>query len=263
MSRGLKSEELKAADTKPCAYCGSLIPSDAKLCSVCKSYQSKWRNNFVYWAGLAGLIGLLGSAFAYIISEASSLRKFFAWNGEVKVAKFVAEDKNNFDVAASNVGDGSVILSSIVVEYRGGSMPYEIHKVLDANTSLSERIENKSDAQGNAPRIRDHVDYDLYLGTNSGKLNTTIMKNSDIIYSYDAASWPCLAMELRNEGSEEIPRMGEYYKARNMRLVTEPVKASVVYYSVHARKELRTPFPALALFVRSTKPACRAQNYND
>jgi hypothetical protein len=217
----------------------------------------------VYWAGLAGLIGLLGSAFAYFISEVPTLRKFFAWNDEVKIAKFEADDTKNFIVAAANIGDGSVILSSIVVEYRGGSIPYTIQKILDANTSLSERIENKSDAQGNAPRMRDLVDYNRYLGTSSGKLNPTIIKNSDIIYTYDAASWPCLAMILWNEGSEEVPRMEEYYKALNMRLVTERVKASVVYYSVHARKELRTPFPVVALFARSTKPSCRAQNYND
>jgi hypothetical protein len=101
------SEELKSAEntTKACIYCGSAIPLSAKLCPVCKSYQSRLRNNLVYVAGIAGLIGLLGSAFAYVVSELPSVRKVIAWHDEVKVEEFEGFDTKNFSISATNTGD--------------------------------------------------------------------------------------------------------------------------------------------------------------
>lgn len=37
------STERPSASTKPCRECGSVIPSSARLCKECKSYQSGWR----------------------------------------------------------------------------------------------------------------------------------------------------------------------------------------------------------------------------
>jgi hypothetical protein len=125
------SEELKSPEnsTKPCIYCGSSIPLSAKLCSVCKSYQSKLRNNLVYFAGIAGLISLLGSAFVYIVSELPNLRKVIAWHDQVKIGSFGATDTRNFSIAATNIGDGAVILVSIEVYFENGdNAGYPIEK---------------------------------------------------------------------------------------------------------------------------------------
>jgi ribosomal protein L40E len=45
--------------TKSCSYCGSEIPIRATVCPVCKYQQTRWRNNLLFVAGLAGLIALL------------------------------------------------------------------------------------------------------------------------------------------------------------------------------------------------------------
>jgi hypothetical protein len=249
--------------TKPCAYCGSPIPRSAILCSVCKSYQSTWRNNFAYWAGFAGLIGLLGSAVAYIISELPSLRKVIAWNDELQVVEFGATDTRNFTVSANNVGDGTVILSSIVIFLKNGNenAGYVIDKVLDANRLLSESFNVKEDAQGMAPQIP--ADYDLFIANTSGKPNSTTIQRSQIIYSFNSSTWPCFLKVPANATSEGQRRMEQAYSTQGRHLVTEPLQAFAIYFSAHSGKKIRTPFPAVAAFMRSTKPECRALNYND
>lgn len=83
-------DDLRSVENpKPCAYCGSPITVKAILCPVCKSYQSPWRTALIYIAGIAGLIGIMGSAFAYIISEVPSIHKIIAWHDDIKIWNFV------------------------------------------------------------------------------------------------------------------------------------------------------------------------------
>jgi hypothetical protein len=57
--------------------------------------------------------------------------------------------------------------------------------------------------------------------------------------------------------------MEQAYSTQGRHLVTEPLQAFAIYFSAHSGKKIRTPFPAVAAFMRSTKPECRALNYND
>jgi hypothetical protein len=112
------SDDLKSAEnTKPCAYCGSTISAKAVLCPVCKSYQSAWKTNVVYIAGIVGLITLIGSAITYIISALPNIHKILFWHDEIKAWKFSTFYDANFTSVVSNIGDGPVILSQIEVFY--------------------------------------------------------------------------------------------------------------------------------------------------
>ena len=91
-------------ETKPCAYCGSAISKRASICPVCKSYQSAFRNVLLYLAGVAGLIGLVGSAFAFIVSDIPNMSKALAWKDQVKVWDFHGQFRPDFEAAISNMG---------------------------------------------------------------------------------------------------------------------------------------------------------------
>ena len=50
-----------------CTYCASpLISTRARMCPVCKSWQSRWKNNLVFFGGSAGVLALLFTAATYV-----------------------------------------------------------------------------------------------------------------------------------------------------------------------------------------------------
>jgi hypothetical protein len=44
---------------KSCIACGAQISSESYICSTCKEYQRRWRNELRYWAAFAGLVTLI------------------------------------------------------------------------------------------------------------------------------------------------------------------------------------------------------------
>jgi hypothetical protein len=252
------SDDLKAGgNTKPCAYCGSTMSATAILCPVCKSYQSSWRTFVVYVAGIAGLLGLIGSASVYIISEVPNIYRVLAWRDQIKIWEFRALDYEDFEIFASNTGDGPVVLSSLIIYYRDNwSARYSIGKILQHHDTLTKSI---GDAKS-TPHFTD-ADYDVFIATASGKVNDTVRQNSVIVG--DNASRPCFLMVVYNKEFEGLSRMESHYSSGGKHLVTEPLQAVAVYYSIHNGEEVRAPFPAVATFARSTKPECRALNYQD
>jgi len=52
-------------ETRNCIACGHQISKAAKVCNECGAHQEPWRNEVKYWAGVAGLITLIGSGLAF------------------------------------------------------------------------------------------------------------------------------------------------------------------------------------------------------
>lgn len=252
MSDNPTSEE----NTKPCAYCGSMMSATATLCPVCKSYQSVWRTAVVYVAGIAGLIGLIGSAIAYIIGELPTIHKVIAWQDRVQLWDFrsVINSLDDFNIAISNIGDGPVILSSIIVYYgRNGSVVYTIQKSLASQQSLVATINTHA-----APNTS-LADYDIFLATPSGRPNDTITGHASML----ASERPCLLMIPFLKNSPDISRMEEHYTAEHAHLVTVEERAVLDYFSIHDSKDIIFPFATVSAFAISTRPECRALNYSD
>jgi hypothetical protein len=61
----LNRANVPSVATKRCVACKEPIPDDATLCKVCKSDQSRWRNELKYWGGVAGVITLVASGIAF------------------------------------------------------------------------------------------------------------------------------------------------------------------------------------------------------
>jgi hypothetical protein len=248
----VSDEVATVENTKPCAYCGSSISVRASLCPVCKSYQSSWRNVVIYIAGIAGLIGLLGSAAVYIISEVPNISKVLMWHDQIKLWEFSARYHPNFSLNLSNVGDGPIIVSTILIYWDRGNAQYPVGKLVLPTGSLI--IPAKID-----PRH----DYYVDVADKSGTPNSTVISHSSIAFEDPNLPSPCFMMIFYNEDNVAISRMQNAYGLQKLKLVEEPVQGLVVYYSIHDKKEVKTTFPVVATFEQSTKPECAALNYQN
>jgi hypothetical protein len=109
--------------TMLCAACRSRIPAGASICSVCKSYQNRWRRwattSLTYAGGIA--IILSGATFAY--SQGQEILRRWMWHDEVAVAYFNSGDQSMF----INTGDGDVYLKSVEFAWYGHDDAYRIN----------------------------------------------------------------------------------------------------------------------------------------
>src|ERR1700720_3989255 len=103
---------ISATNTAPtgktfCVNCGSPILVGARICAVCKTYQSQWRNMLLFVGSIAGFITLLASGVTFIFAQLSSIIKtekiavsYLSYPGEVLLI---------------NTGDKEVFVSSLEV----------------------------------------------------------------------------------------------------------------------------------------------------
>jgi hypothetical protein len=96
--------------TTKCIACKSAIEADAKVCPVCKSYQSSWRNLTAYIAGIAGLF----TVFTYVSSNIDAARKNLIPRTGINV---LTADTNGL-VVIQNIGDKKVYVSSLEYHLR-------------------------------------------------------------------------------------------------------------------------------------------------
>ena len=101
-------------------------------------------------------------------------------------------------------------------------------------------------------------DYDILLANTSGKPNDVVTQNSDLF-----SPNKCFLMTVYNTDNQEIQSDQKHFDIVKQKLVTETVEANIFYYSVHYKKEIKASFPAVAVFVRSTKPECQSLRYDD
>src|SRR5271170_2083185 len=99
----------------------------------------------------------------------------------------------------------------------------------------------------------------MYVTNSTGSINNVLMQQSNVWSALlPANTRPCFLMVPLGEDS--IKSLQASYDPLHKHLVTEPVQASVLYYSIHRGTELKVVFPAVATFLRSTEPQCRALN---
>lgn len=105
-------------------------------------------------------------------------------------------------------------------------------------------------------------DYDIYIHSKTGA-PSAIEKQYSSLFAGQSASRPCFLLLPMSKNSEAINRMQQHYQFLKINLVTEPVDAFVIYYSVHNGKEVKVRFPAVGVFMLSTEPECRKLYHPD
>jgi hypothetical protein len=247
-------KHLKGEQAVQCIYCRSQIDSKALLCPVCRSYQSGWRNSMVYLAGLAGLLGLLGTAGVFVASKIPDLYKMMAWTDTVRVWDFESGLYPIFGAKISNVGDGPVLLSKILVRYgKGGNAEYELGRTLQPNETMVVQRQ-----------IEEVSEYDGYLATKSGQPTKILDDNSNITRLDEGfSSRPCFASMLYHKNALALIRMDEAYGQGGTKLVKAEAQAYIIYISLHHSREERVEFPVVMTFNHSTRPGCSWDKFRD
>jgi hypothetical protein len=100
-----------AAETKPCISCGAALNRSARVCTVCKEYQEGWRNEFKYWAGVAGLLTLVGSGITFSWSAIKAGKDY-----QFPPAPVVAEMNTFGNLSVLNVSGQTLWLRNLAVK---------------------------------------------------------------------------------------------------------------------------------------------------
>jgi hypothetical protein len=234
-----RSESL--GDTRPCAYCGSPISIKAKLCPVCRSYQSGWRAGIIYIAGIAGLVSLVASAGAFVIGKLPELRKDLFWTDQVKVLEFESGLYPDYDVTLSNVGDGAVFVSKISVSMPDGYIAdYWINELVQPGQIVALNY-----MEDFAPNYGD------YEYNTSGAADPKTTKSAGVP-SRGQEQPPCFGEILFSKDSRLLTKMRDRGLRDGTRLVEDDrAQAVVVYYSSRLKMPRREdPFPVATTFLQ-------------
>lgn len=67
-----RSAEAQTVDNRKCVVCKHDIPATASVCSICRSYQKRWKNQLQYYSGIAALLVLFLSASSWLVGRVSA-----------------------------------------------------------------------------------------------------------------------------------------------------------------------------------------------
>jgi len=230
-----------------CRYCGSEISARAVMCPVCKLYQSRWRNNLLFLAGLVGFFGLLASAATFVLDRSLGMWNSFFGGDRIRVLSFHARAASpEYRIVVTSLGPWPVFLYDVTVHWHGGSRSYDVSRMIEKNAIAVIDRETPEAVVGVG---------DL-LGTRDGKLNEIILRYSSFpINQY--TDHVCFFPAIYNDENHRIARMKAHYLSTGMQLVTASVRAYTSFYSPQAGKTIQQDFPAITLFAMSNSPHCK------
>ncbi len=121
----------KKSRKRTCLACGNELKPNAYICPQCKEYQLWWRNEFKYWAGITGLIVLIGSGLGYSLGAGKSARDYL-FPPDLKVPEFDTFGKLSF----VNTSNQNVWIKQFEVRTADGrhDLRWDIMHVLGSNT---------------------------------------------------------------------------------------------------------------------------------
>ena len=114
-----------------------------------------------------------------------------------------------------------MLVSSILLYYKNGeNAKYDIGKNLIGGKSFSQPMPNQPTDN-----------YDVYIKNNSGRPPRIVEERSTIVSAENVRSGPCFMVKPFDAGAEALSRINNAYNRQNMKVVTQPIDAFVVYYS--------------------------------
>ena len=122
-----RSTSAQTVDNKKCSVCKHDIPPTASLCSICRSYQQRWKNELQYYSGIAALLVLFLSASSWLIGRASA----YFQRDDIRVISC-----NTLGAAViANRGKAEVFISNLLLWMPGRKSDWEA-PTLDINEGL-------------------------------------------------------------------------------------------------------------------------------
>jgi hypothetical protein len=221
---------------KTCNACGATIPIAAEICSVCKTYQHRWKSRLQFLSSITALILASVSLLVWTAGQLPALRtQFFPRTNLVVVSCNSLEGG-----VVANLGDDTVFLSHIILFNTDSkewvAQRFPINQQIAPNSFL--KVPSPWDQGFEGTFARGVSAHDL-----------------PILINKAAATTPCARIVLfaRNDAMYEE----ELAKAGGPTLNTLPAEGYLEYFSFRSpQKPLQLPIAAIGVIMTSSKPEC-------
>jgi hypothetical protein len=238
-------------DTKLCRYCASEIAAQAIQCPVCKNYQSAWRNNLLFSAGIAGFVTLAASAIGFTLHQIAETSKQVLWREELNVLELETGPTPYLRTVLSNSGDGPVLATEIIVYWRDGSYRYPLDRIVAVNSI--EIVNNIS------PTTPPMSNYDSYVGNDTGLPSPKTLEIADIAISGREPG--CLLASMFDADNANLQRMKKFYESGKSKLLLGKAEAKLFFFSAHSGTRIQRNVPIVATFLTLGTPECRKLSF--
>lgn len=194
----------------------------------------------------------MASAITFIVDRSTEIYKNLHWSDEIKVVDFRTGPSQSlntypqYSAVISNIGDGAVFVSNIIVYWRGGNIQFIVNKLIPPND-----FSVVNDAK------LDYGKFSTVQANTTGVPSDEIINNAWITGLGRNQEPTCFLASVYNENSADVDRMDSHYKAGGRRFILEPVDSYVEYFSSHTKRKNRIKFSAVVTFSRSTDDECQ------
>lgn len=116
-------QALPEAEQVRCVACKQEIPAGASVCSICKSYQTPWKNTIQYFSGIVALAAIVITAATWVV-------------GITRTSLFYRDDVRLISASTLgsavvvNLGDGEVYISHLVLTMPSRSTNVKVYRVV-------------------------------------------------------------------------------------------------------------------------------------
>lgn len=247
-----------------CAQCKSEIPSGAKLCVHCGSYQNKFNNHLKHAVIIVGFLAALGTAAMHSISLAPIVKTILLPNPDIKVIGF----KSNQRLIVANTGNLELFISH--VHYESNNIEYE-NIVKDKLAVVLDKPINDIDLNSEFSSDPFNTNEDVGVVLKPGKIlkfdfNKDIPKGMSFVHGKTSDDWLQIVLIAgMNKKSNCIRPVFFSLNDRRFRQLKNNVelnlnifsaKATIFAFSPQTGKEIEFPFEVAGTVTISQDRIC-------
>jgi hypothetical protein len=212
-----ESKSFKSMSMKPCVQCHEEIPVDAKKCSSCSEYQTKWKNAFQYFSSVIGIPLAAIAIIPFSIKTGLELKSTWFGQDHIDVLEYISSKR----LVLTNSGDGSVFVThiSIIAPEVKASQIWPVDMKIEKGSFVSK---DESD-----PKVLNvFKTYWAVERLNDKEWNKAL--SGSVWPTFSSSSKSCFTFDFM---AESEPRLQHYRKSLGSKLRTFPVTTTVHYYS--------------------------------
>jgi hypothetical protein len=216
-------------DKKPCKACGSRIPKQAAVCSVCKSYQSSWKSNLIFFGTLTGLGTFALAAMSLIGKNYIDIEERFRHH-DMELHHLRTQIYPEVDAVFSNSWPEPIFIDELVLNWRDQFVRYRINQQIKSKEFLSiERIVSPKNDKDIAAAYSEFIARS-FAANSTGMRGRALQSISlTVLISPDRDS-NCFVPVFFTATSADLDRIKKDHLTRGKKLISEPANADFVYY---------------------------------
>ena len=228
-----------------CINCASDLSLGAKICPICKSYQTQWRNNLAYLASIASVLALLASATAYIWSKSIEIAENYSQNEEDITIVYIAgmPVKGVF----INPSKADIFITSIDVEHSYGSYTLPVYTQINPGKSAILHPPPKDPESG---ENNSNENNDTFVSIPiSMKIDEHPIKFMQLAFK----SQNCWKMKTFSENHHDLLHMKRFYESIGSKILEfKPDRSYINYISTKSGQTFRRPIGLVVTFTFSS-----------